>query len=93
MEPEDYGAPSTHQIHRSGVAAELLAKHGRSQQPESQQLCLILHAVLEVLQGEGMEPTPTALFAAIMSSLEKPETQASSQARLQVPVLGEASKR
>lgn len=62
------------------MAAELLAKHSRSQQPESQQLCLILNAVLEVLQSEGMEPTPTALFAAVMSSLEKAETQASAQA-------------
>ena len=82
MEPEDYGSPTPKASHRGGVAAELLAKHSRSQQPESQQLCLILHAVLEVLRGEGMEATPTALFAAIMSSLEKPETQASAQARL-----------
>ena len=83
MDDVDFGVPSARGRQRGGVAAELLAKHSRSRQPESQQLCLILTAVLEVLQGEGMEPTPTALFAAIMSSLEKPETQASAQARLQ----------
>jgi hypothetical protein len=92
MEVEECGAPSIQDPARSGVAAELLAKHSRSQQPESQQLCLILNAVLEVLQSEGMEPTPTALFAAVMSSLEKAETQASAQARSSTVLLGEACK-
>ena len=81
MDGDDHGAPNVQNRQKGGVAAELLAKHSRSQQPESQQLCLILTAVLEVLRGEGMQPTPTALFAAIMSALEKPETQASAQAR------------
>ena len=54
---------------RGSVASELLAKHLRSKQPESQQICVVLGAILEVLDGEGMEATPTALFAAIMSSL------------------------
>lgn len=55
---------------RGSVASELLAKHRRSNQPESQQICVVLGAILEVLDGEGMEATPTALFAAIMSSLQ-----------------------
>ncbi|BDA46153.1 RRP12-like protein [Coccomyxa sp. Obi] len=55
---------------RDSVATELLAKHRRSNQPESQQICVVLGAILEVLDGEGMEATPTALFAAIMSSLQ-----------------------
>lgn len=62
-----------------GVAAEILAKHIRSQQPESQQICVILSAILEVLTAEGMDPSSTALFAATMSSLEKRETQSSAQ--------------
>ena len=65
-----------------GVVAEIYAKHRNSTQPESQQLCAVLGAVLEVVQAEGLQPTPTALFAALMSSLEKPETQASSQVYL-----------
>ena len=59
---------------RGSVAAELLAKHRRSSQPESQQICVVLGAILEVLDGEGMEATPTALFAAIMSSLQGART-------------------
>ena len=62
-----------------GVVGEIYAKHRNSTQPESQQVCAVLGAVLEVVQAEGLQPTPTALFAALMSSLEKPETQASSQ--------------
>ena len=63
----------------AGVAAEIYAKHRNSTQPESQQVCAVLGAVLEVVQAEGLQPTPTTLFAALMSSLEKPETQASAQ--------------
>lgn len=62
-----------------GVVAEIYIKHRNSTQPESQQVCAVLGAVLEVVLAEGLQPTPTALFAALMSSLEKPETQASAQ--------------
>jgi ribosomal RNA-processing protein 12 len=61
------------------VAAHILKKHGRSTQPESKQICVVLGAVSEVLKDEGYSPTPTAYFAAIMSLLEKPETQESPQ--------------
>lgn len=57
-----------------GLVQEILARHGHSAQPHSQQLCAILSAVLEVLRAEGLQPTPTALYAALMSSLEKKET-------------------
>lgn len=63
----------------NGIVAEIYAKHRKSIQPESQQLCAVLGAVLEVVQAEGLHPTPTALYAALMSSLEKPETLASPQ--------------
>lgn len=62
-----------------GVVAEVYAKHRNSTQPESHQVCAVLGAVIEVVQAEGLQPTPTALFAALMSSLEKPETQVSPQ--------------
>jgi hypothetical protein len=64
---------------RGSVASELLAKHLRSKQPESQQICVVLGAILEVLDGEGMEATPTALFAAIMSSLSLKASSGKSQ--------------
>lgn len=67
-----------------GVVGEIYAKHRNSTQPESQQVCAVLGAVLEVVQAEGLQPTPTALFAALMSALEKPETQASNQVRLAI---------
>ena len=65
----------------SGFAAHLLAKHRNSAQPESRQLCAVLGAILEVLQAEGLQPTPTAVFAAVMSSLEKVDGQSSPEVR------------
>lgn len=60
----------------SGLVAEIYARHLNSRQSSSKQLCAILTAVLEVLKAEALQPTPTALFAALMSSLEKPSTRA-----------------
>ena len=65
----------------SGLAADLLAKHGHSAQASSQTLCAVLSATLEVLQSQGLEATPAALFAAVMSSLDKPEGRESSEVR------------
>ena len=53
-----------------GVAGEIFARHAHSQQPESQQLCAALAAILEVVEAQGMQPTPTVLFAAILVSME-----------------------
>ena len=53
------------------VAALILVKHGRSSQPESKQICVVLGAVTEVLRDEGYNPTPTAYFAAVMSLQRK----------------------
>lgn len=61
---------------QSRLVNEILARHGRSQQPESQQLCAILAALVDVIKSQQSEPTPAALFAAIMTSLGKPETLA-----------------
>ena len=74
------------------VAAHILAKHSRSSQPESKQICVVLGAVTEVLKDEGYNPTPTAYFAAVMSLLEKPETQESSQVRAHHAAYGGATQ-
>jgi hypothetical protein len=64
-----------------GVIHEVTARHGRSAQPDSQQVMAVLAAVLEVLRGEGMMCSPTTMFAAVMSALDKPEMQQSEQVR------------
>ncbi|PRW60392.1 ARM repeat superfamily [Chlorella sorokiniana] len=71
--PEDdgLGAPT--------LAQEIYRKYAGKTQPESRQLVAILGAVQEVVRGQGLEVTPTAMFAALMASLEKPETLASSE--------------
>ena len=62
-----------------GVAGEVYARHAHSQQPESQQLCAALSAILEVIEAQGMQPSPTALFAAIMVSLENSTSDQNAQ--------------
>ena len=51
--------------------AELWDRHCRSRQPESKATCAVLEAVADILQQEGIAPSPTAVFAATMSSLER----------------------
>lgn len=63
-----------------GVAAEVAMRFGRSGQPDSQQVVAVLKAVTDVIRAEGLPVSPTSYFAAIMSALEKPDTQASQQA-------------
>ncbi|KIY94702.1 hypothetical protein MNEG_13261 [Monoraphidium neglectum] len=67
------------QAEGTGVVAELRARHGHSAQPESQQVLAVLQAVLDVVAAEGMQPSPTALFAAVMSALEREDTRSSPQ--------------
>jgi ribosomal RNA-processing protein 12 len=57
--------------------ASLHAKHARSAQPESKQVCVVAEAIAEILRQENIAPSPTAVFAAVMSSLERAETSAS----------------
>jgi len=42
-------------------------------------VCAVLQAVLDVVASQGLQPTPTAIFAAVMSSLDRPATQASAE--------------
>jgi hypothetical protein len=60
-----------------GIVAEIRSRHGHSAQPESQQVLAVLQAVLEVIAAEGMTATPTTIFAALMSALERPDAQSS----------------
>jgi len=43
------------------------------------QVCAVLQAVLDVVASQGLQPSPTAIFAAVMSSLDRPATQASAE--------------
>ncbi len=65
-----------------GVAAEVAMRFGRSGQPDSQQVVAVLKAITDVIRAEGLPVSPTSYFAAIMSALEKPDTQASQQASI-----------
>lgn len=65
-----------------GIAAEIMSRHSNSRQPESQQVVAVLRAISEVVKGEGLDVTPTAMFAATMSALEQPETIKSPQVTL-----------
>jgi hypothetical protein len=60
-----------------GIVSELQSRHGHSAQPESQQVLAVLQAVLEVISAQGMSTTPTTMFAALMSALERPDAQES----------------
>lgn len=80
-EESEYGSGGRQQ----GIAAEILGRHRKSTQPESQQVCAVLGAVLEVVKGEGLEPTPTALFAALMSALENDATRSTAEVRPVLP--------
>jgi ribosomal RNA-processing protein 12 len=62
-----------------GVVTEIFNRHRKSTQAESKQVCVVLAAVLEVIKAEGLQPTPTALFAALLASLAKPEALASAE--------------
>eukprot|EP00775_Hariotina_reticulata_P011429 gene11429-11575_t len=65
-----------------GIIVEVRSRHGHSAQPESQQVIAVLQAVLEVIQAEGMSTTPTTIFAALMSALDRQDAQNSSETTL-----------
>jgi len=64
-----------------GLIASLESRHRFSRAPQSLAVVAVLGAVREVLAAEGLRETPTTLFAAVMSSLEREETQASAEVR------------
>lgn len=80
---EDLAALNMETIADGGIAAEIQTRHGHSGQPESRQVLAVLQAVLEVIKAEGMAATPTTIFAALMSALDRPDAQGSAVVRLQ----------
>ena len=71
--------------------ADLYGRHRRSVQPESRAVAAVLEAVAELLREEGIAPSPTAVFAATMSSLERADAASSpEQTSAMLTVLGAA---
>jgi hypothetical protein len=69
------------------TAAALYGKHRNSTSPESRQVCAVLDAVMVAIQEQELQPTATAVFAAVLSSLqhaslrETPEVRAAETRR------------
>ncbi|GMH32215.1 hypothetical protein BSKO_00049 [Bryopsis sp. KO-2023] len=57
-----------------GLVEEVKRRHGNSQAAVSKQIITVTGTVLEVLKDQNMQPTPTALFAAFVSTLEREQT-------------------
>lgn len=60
------------------VAVEIIQKHKHSTREESQLLVMVLEAVLETLNESDIKPSPTALFASLLSFLERQEESSNS---------------
>lgn len=60
------------------VAVDIIQKHKRSSREESQLLVMVLEAVLETLREASMKPSPTALFASLLSFLGQHEGNSNS---------------
>ena len=57
--------------------AELYERHLMSSSADSKHVTAVLEAVASILKAEGIKPSPTAVFAASLSSLERTDTEAS----------------
>ena len=53
------------------TAAALFSKHRHSTSPESRQVCAVLDAVLVAIEEQQLQPTATAVFAAVLSSMQQ----------------------
>jgi ribosomal RNA-processing protein 12 len=53
------------------MCATVMARFRNSQQPEHKHLCAVVAAMAEVLREQSLTPSPTAYFAAAMSSLDR----------------------
>lgn len=61
-------------VEGSNLVADIAAKHRRSAQPESVQLCAVLAAIVEGLRERGLKDDPTAIFLGSLTPLKQPET-------------------
>lgn len=57
----------------TGLVAGILANHQNKPAAESQALVATVYAITEVLEAQGLPPSPTALFAATLSALNTVE--------------------
>lgn len=57
-----------------GLLEEIQRRHGNSSSVVSKQMMAITSAVLEVLSSQAIDPTPAALFAALLAMLDREET-------------------
>ena len=64
---EGQAAPPLEPASAPSLAQEIFRKYAGKTQPESRQLVAILAAVQEVVKAQGLEVTPTAMFAALMA--------------------------
>lgn len=64
----DFAAP---QVDHQGtsLAEEIFIRHKGKMNTESRQICAVLSGVLDVIASQGLQPTPTALFAATSTAL------------------------
>lgn len=53
------------------MCTTVMSRFRNSQQPEHKHLCAVVQAMGEVLREQNLSPTPTAYFAATMSSLDR----------------------
>eukprot|EP00854_Cymbomonas_tetramitiformis_P011983 gene11983-14157_t len=72
-DPNDVNDDLQVDLSSGNIITQLLSKHTNASQPESQQVVAVLRALQEVLESQGMNPSPTAVFAAIMTPLSQPE--------------------
>ncbi len=69
---------------QGGFVQSVLANHQNKPAPESQHLVATVLAVCEVLEAQGLQTTPTALFAATLSALEKIDATSSPEVCVEV---------
>ncbi len=60
---------------------QIRAKHVNSKQPESQAVLAVLSAIVDVIKSQKLQPTPVAVFAAVVSSLSTDTAKGDPQAR------------
>lgn len=68
----------------AGLVAGILANHQNKPAAESQALVATVFAITEVLETQGLHPSPTALFAATLSALNTVDVATSPDVRFRV---------
>jgi len=64
-----------------GIADEIMRRHAGKPGAESRALVGVLSAVLDAVRSRGLDPSPSALFAALMAALDGPRALDEPQVR------------